>query len=362
MAVGKFCVFCGATPSQKSREHIVPQWLIKRTGDPSRQAYFGRNWLSPNLEERRYAWKAFTFPACVNCNQKWAQLEASVQAIIERLLGGDLASAPDLGLLLDWFDKVRIGIWLGMIHLNENYRGLSPQFHIDDRVSQKDRLLFIFESTEREAGIGLSGCDTPIFHKMPSAFHFVINQLHFVSVSSDFVLAKRFGWPYVVDRRLVDIDTDGFEARFTEGTGAIESPVLLDTPELDHRLLMQPIAHQFVYDRSPNEFRRYYKNDHVKTTSTDAERAIGHIFVGNVDPAIYPKVPSDLWEPRRCYPKRDLFQHLGVWVAKFQRRLFLDTPDFSHFPENDRKLRQAEIDGVVAIQDRIIEHVVEGGS
>lgn len=362
MSLDKFCVFCGAKPSQRSREHIVPRWLLKRTGDPNRKAYFGRNWLSPKLEVRQYAWSAFTFPACDDCNHKWAALESNVQGVVERLLRGELASSADLRLLLDWFDKVRTGIWLGMIYLNKNYRGLIPQFYIDGRVAQKDRFLLILESTERENGIALSGCDTPIFHKMPSAFHFVINHLHFVSVSADFILAKRFGWPYVVDRRLIDIDTAGFEARFTVGTGKIESPVLLDTPALEHRLLLQPIALQITNDQSSNECRNYYHNDHIRSTSMDANMAIGCIFVGNTEPAVYPEAPSDLWKPRRCYSKCYLFRHLDVWVAQLQRHLFLDTPDFSHFPENDRNTRQAEIDGVITIQDRIIEYFVDGGA
>ena len=45
--VERFCVFCGAKPNKKSREHIIPQWLIELTGDPQRQAVFG-----PFLDER----------------------------------------------------------------------------------------------------------------------------------------------------------------------------------------------------------------------------------------------------------------------------------------------------------------------
>ena len=37
----KFCVFCGKKPENKNKEHIIPQWLIKLTGDPNRKINLG---------------------------------------------------------------------------------------------------------------------------------------------------------------------------------------------------------------------------------------------------------------------------------------------------------------------------------
>ena len=50
-----FCIFFGASHSAKTKEHIVPQWLLKLTGNPNRSAYFGRDWLSPSLKQRIYS-------------------------------------------------------------------------------------------------------------------------------------------------------------------------------------------------------------------------------------------------------------------------------------------------------------------
>jgi hypothetical protein len=33
-------VFCGSAPESKTREHVIPQRLIKSTGDPKRKANF----------------------------------------------------------------------------------------------------------------------------------------------------------------------------------------------------------------------------------------------------------------------------------------------------------------------------------
>ena len=77
-----FCIFCGAPPSEKTREHIVPQWLLRMTGDPNRPANFGRDWMSPDFKQRIYSWNAFTFPACDKCNAEWSELEGKVKIIV----------------------------------------------------------------------------------------------------------------------------------------------------------------------------------------------------------------------------------------------------------------------------------------
>ena len=134
-----FCIFCGAAPSEKTREHIMPQWLLALTGDPNRPAYLGRDWLSPELKQRTYLWKSYTFPACGACNGRWSQIEGDVKEIVERMLASQPLAAQNFYRFSDWVDKVRTGLWLGMIYLNKNYRGLIPQFHIDDRVGQVAR-------------------------------------------------------------------------------------------------------------------------------------------------------------------------------------------------------------------------------
>lgn len=359
--MSKFCIFCGGPPSDKNREHIVPQWLLKLTGDPGRSAYFGRDWLSQNLDERIYSWNAFTFPACSECNSEWSDLEGRVKDIVIGMLEGAAVSAGDLHNLLDWLDKVRTGLWLGMIYLNKNYRAIIPQFHIKERVQQKDRALFIFEYDDSDTGIVLSGCDTPIFHTTPSVCRIAINHLSFVTISSDFLLAERFGWPFATDRKFRDIDTDGFSATVVHASGKMTTPIMPFTPELEGRVLLQPIAHQYLRQTSPESFAEYYANSYVQNSSLDPSKAIGHIFVDNMAPVRYPPVPSDLWKPRVKHPRAVLDQVIGLWVAKMQRSLYLDVPDFSHFPEKDREARESEIRGVVAIQDLVIKHITDGG-
>jgi len=78
------CVFCGKFPQEKSKEHVLPQWLIKLTGDPNRIASFGVNLSGPKFEMRRFAFNSLTFPACAVCNNRFARLEANVELVLRR--------------------------------------------------------------------------------------------------------------------------------------------------------------------------------------------------------------------------------------------------------------------------------------
>jgi hypothetical protein len=131
----KVCVFCGSLPKGKNKEHVLPRWLIGLTGDPGRKVYLGREWTSPELKERIYSLSSFTFPACEACNTEYSELETRAKSIMQSLLALLPVSAGDFDVLLDWFDKVRTGLWVGLLYLNRNYRGLTPQFYIKSRIA-----------------------------------------------------------------------------------------------------------------------------------------------------------------------------------------------------------------------------------
>jgi hypothetical protein len=350
----KFCVFCGRVPSAKNREHIVPRWLLELTGG-HRHAYFGRQWSSPSLEKRTYSWESFAFPACEACNSRWADLEANIHSIMRRMGKGSILQAADFYKLLDWFDKVRVGLWLAMIYLNGNYRAIIPQFHIDDRVGSQDRMLLIYEGQEPVEGIAMVGIDSPIFHTMPSAMYFVINQLHFISLSKPFLLAERFGWPIVRNMKMKDIDTDGFSGELVAGSGEI-APAIIDTlPAVKGTVLLQPIAHPAGRDEEP------YAHPHVIATSQPAKKA-GKLFIGNAPTSPYPEEESAAWKPPEKYPFDELSPVLTSWTASMQEGLFLHGPDYSHFPETDRKKRDAEIAGIVKLHRMMVAHDMKSSS
>jgi hypothetical protein len=126
------CIFCGEAPESKTKEHIFPQWLLKMTGFHSKNTSVGTSWATG--KEIIFPAKNYTFPACDACNKNFASLEGTVKGIIERLSDYADISGEDLELLLDWFDKIRIGAWLGIYYMNKSFFNQPPNHYINDRV------------------------------------------------------------------------------------------------------------------------------------------------------------------------------------------------------------------------------------
>ena len=143
----RVCIFCGKRPESKTSEHVLPQWLIELTGNPKRAAKFGYKHLEKGrFVERKFSFNDFKFPACKSCNQDFAKLEADAKDIAQKIIYEDFLSESEWSTLLDWFDKIRIGLWLGYLYLDKNPLAISPHYHIEHRIRQHDRMLAIFKA------------------------------------------------------------------------------------------------------------------------------------------------------------------------------------------------------------------------
>jgi hypothetical protein len=163
----------------------VPYWLLEMTGDPRRVVMFGQN-FDKDKAPIRYSWSNFVAPACNECNNKYGKLEASVKASIEALQRREPLPVSAYIELLDWLDKVRIGIWLTR-HMIENYPvTITPHFHISARIAEKDRMVAVYAFDSENKGINLFGSDSLIFNDMPCCFGFRINDLLLLNLSSNF--------------------------------------------------------------------------------------------------------------------------------------------------------------------------------
>src|SRR5690242_13676760 len=97
----KFCVFCGKRPESKTKEHVIPLWLIEKTGDPKRKARFGVDFQKDTPAFREFSFDSLTFPACSDCNSKFSLLESNAKDVVTRLLDREPLSEIDLSFLLD---------------------------------------------------------------------------------------------------------------------------------------------------------------------------------------------------------------------------------------------------------------------
>lgn len=353
---GKFCVFCGAEHTKKSKEHIVPRWLIELTGDPSSAAYLGRQWLDPGLPKRSYSLSAFTFPACEVCNHDYASLEADASGIVRRMLDYSPLSAYDLEKLLDWLDKIRTGLWLGMIYLNKNYRGVVPQFYITSRLAAKDRMLVLYRAKHGKRGLVLGGVDTPIFHKMPSCFTLTINDLHILNVSAGFLFSKQIGFPYP-SQRIFHEGRDEFEISLGKGTGVVAFPLMPCMIESGGTEIYQPIISRTMIHSGQDDFAEYYDNSYVRDHCIDFDSGRGKLYQRLAEGLReYPAIPSLDWIPKRTFSTHELLAQLGLRSGVLQDCLFADVPSMENLSPERRRSLEAEIDGVRKLHAGIMAH------
>ena len=183
----RICIFCGESPEDKNNEHPLPRWLLEMTGDPNRVVRHGVHWGTGKPFE--FAFDAFQFPACRKCNDRYAELETAAKAVVEKLCQMESATPDQYVTLLDWLDKVRIGLWLGHNYLQGN--NLEPSFAISSRLAAKDRMVAVYAFAEQRDGLNTWGPDSPLFHIKPSIFAMKVNKILHLHASWDWRGASR---------------------------------------------------------------------------------------------------------------------------------------------------------------------------
>jgi hypothetical protein len=277
----KFCLFCGERPEGKSKEHVLPRWLIELTGEPTRIANFGLD-LSQDIEAaapRQFAFSQFQFPACAVCNGEFSTLEGKAKKVISKILAAERLVAQDISALLDWFDKVRVGLWLGYHQLDKNFEGIRPRFYVQHRIGQKDRLLVFASRADERHLLSFVGPTCVAFRFLPSALGLVINRLCFVNISCDYLLARRLGFPHPSTPITSIAQQTPDYCELGRGLHRVLRPVYAGPLQLDGAIFYQPMF--------PSELtgppRPLYEAEYVKSHSLDWEAGVGGIYYSNGD-------------------------------------------------------------------------------
>lgn len=267
------CIFCGKPPQDKNKEHIFPQWLLKITGFDQKKASVGSNWSTG--KEIIFNTQSYTFPSCTSCNEEFGKIEYKVKPIFEKLMADETVSTLELELLLDWFDKVRIGAWLGVKYMNKDIFTMEPKYYINSRIALKDRYLSITNTYREEQALNWSGVNTIAFMLSPTAFSLRVNNLVFVNCSSDFVVSKQLGFPYIA----CEIPTPGKETTdFLLGIPKKQTQKqMFSTRTYSPKVeIAQPI-----YKVIQRDFTEYYDDDYIRENSY--ESGVGKIFISRGD-------------------------------------------------------------------------------
>ncbi len=354
MGLERHCVFCGKKPQEKSKEHVVPRWLIELTGDPSRNANFGfsKDIAKGAITPRTFAFDKFTFPACSACNQKFSGLEANVKKTMMSVLNAETISAPALSELLDWFDKVRIGLWLGMRLLDRDVAGVEPNFHIETRLGRHDRLLIVEKSDFSGRRLNFVAADTISFALTPSAFMLIVNNYHFTNVSSLFLCARRLGFPYA-ERMRLHSGREETEVYMAKGRERVMRPVLRRSVAEIGSPIYQPMFKSGLAE----ETRELYETEYVREHSLRPSDGVGNLFVDS--PAGIQEMYQDdeiCLEPTKTQSARRLNILSGINVLQWQLWLHEQLPSMELLSQEQRRYIRARFGGADRINRMLVQH------
>jgi len=251
MELKNICIFCGKDAENKTKEHIIPKWLIKLTKQAKQEFLFGpyynfENNKKLNLDFQSFTFENFVYPACYNCNIEYSKLELSVKPVIQKILGEDNLNTKDFNLLLTWLDKVRIGLYIADLYNSKNILGIQPNFFIRQGVQTKDRMLLIYKFETNINNLIFGGTGLPAFMHYPLSFYLIINNIGFLNIADDFLLSKSFGLPYPKERYL---ENNKNVEVLVPGTKNINYPVIDVRYNEECTQIYQPVF---------NKFFRYY--------------------------------------------------------------------------------------------------------
>ena len=319
----KFCIFCGKKPKDKNLEHVIPQWLIRLTGRERSDVFS----LYPD-RDKHLSFLQFKFPACTECNTKYSAMEAKVKPVLENVLAGKSISGADASLLMDWFDKVRVGLWLTNMFYNPKLKhDVQPHFFIDTRVAKTDRMLSVRKlqlSDSENKGIYFNGTQTLLFDYCPSAFTMVINDYYFFNASNNNLVSPRVGFPALSDVKVEDESTGSLSANFMVGRHKVSNPIIQSfIPNKESITFYQPIYRDYLHNPD------FPKDGYVIEHSYDVANGLGGVFVqrGNAGNTRYLQVNDKVGTKLNSTPMPDLSSDVSKFQHAIQSKNIISSPD-----------------------------------
>lgn len=273
--MNKFCIFCGENPETKTKEHIIPLWVLKMTGDPNRKTNLGLIYKGGEFKKREYSFNSFHFPACDTCNNIFGKLETACEPIMNKLIEKENVNQYELTILLDWLDKVRVGLWLGYHQLDKNLYDIKPHYYVAHRVRAADRMFALYRLKENFKGVTFGITQSPVFNYFPICFYIYINQLCLFNISTSFIYAHNLGFPFPANILYDGTSNHTIVSDFKKGIHRIKKPIHKNT-------LINPSfeAYQAVWnDEIEETVTELYREDYVVSNSLYNNSKCSNIFI-----------------------------------------------------------------------------------
>jgi hypothetical protein len=357
----KFCVFCGQKPKTKTKEHIIPLWLIKLTGNPNREVRLGMDTKLFRTEKRfdfrMRSFSSFQFPACESCNNEFSDFEGEAKTIIEKVLKKEYLTNIEISKLLDWFDKIRTGLWLGSLLLDREGAPVNPKFFIKNRIGEKDRCLFVYEINDNIEGIQFVGFDLPLFYCSPSCFALGINNYYFFNISFDFLFSRNIGFPFPTKQELLMNDNRTY-FELHEGLNKIKVP-LINLSFLEPSIqLYQPMLFRKL-GLLGDGVSQIYDREYVKSHCLDFKKGIGKVFIMEKNNILELDDESELCisDGGIKYERGKIMNLIGKQVLTTQLRLTLKTPSYDNLQSEKRKWLRHDLNSMIAMQKKLIKAI-----
>lgn len=349
----RFCVFCGKPPDDKNNEHVIPKWLIQLTGDPKRSIQVGP-FINRKELFHQLAFDQFRFPACTKCNDTYASLEGRASPIMGKLLALGPVSAQDFDVLLDWFDKVRVGLWLGHHQLlDKNFYAITPNFYIADRIGTTDRLLLIYRVEDAPTKVNFIGVNTPVFAHSPTCFTLVVNNLLFVNISADFVLAKRAGLPYPDSIYLRKDNMMLFTTPMNSGTEKFKYPIVGYDYDRRCTIVAQPIFKKYV-----SLVQETYESQYVKDITATSGKA-KPILQNGTRLSLYPAEESSEWLPAKTHKADEMLYNLVIQTLRLQIEMLRRVRVWNKEDKAEKRRIRYELSQCAKVNSEFIAWIME---
>jgi len=312
----KVCIFCGQRPINKTKEHIIPKWLMELTGNPKRFGFFGFYKEEEGLKEMHLNFDKFTFPACNKCNKEFSNLESRTKPVILDLLDEKPLDRKNINLILTWFDKVRIGLWLASLYYN-NLLGVNPNFYISQGAFTRDRMLIMYKNKYNKKRLNFIGVHYA-FQMHPICFTLIINNFAFTNIAKSLLLSEGFG--LAVPQEEYILTPKGNLTKFKKGSQKIYYPVVDFNFDKNCTEFYQPII-----DKSYSKFVFPMVNDeHREKVFINKKSGIGNIFFLKDGHIIeYPNKKNRLWVPPSFdMPFLEFFRLIAMQTLYIQNHYF----------------------------------------
>jgi len=256
---------------------------------------------------------------------------------------------------MDWFDKVRVGLWLGFHQLSKNMLHVKPQFHIERRIGQFDRLLIVEKYAPATQRLNFGGADTPAFGLTPSAFTLTVNDFHFTNVSYSFLVSRRLGFPFPSESYLVK-DREGLMHTMQPARRRIMRPVLQRTIKERGVTLFQPM---FPQDLAEN-LSEYYDDPYVRAHSLEYSAGVGSVFMETPKEPVRPLGSSEqiVLNPVAIYGLEELLLRSVVSICDWQDWLTEGTFGYGDLTPEQRRYVRARQNMTKSVNKILRDHHV----